>query len=145
MFNMRDLNSRTNVLQGTHDLFILTDSIIGHIYARSSQKQNSFNLYHTVFTKKGHTHSNKPAPFSCRFVYVCLIFLWIPEMKGLKITNENPFPVQENGHRHFKILKKINLTSCSSLVTILQNQFCITTRKLILKFKRFFKNDILAH
>ena len=104
---------------------------------------------HSTFTTqcslKGHTHSNKPAPFSCRFVYVCLIFLWIPEMKGLKITNENPFPVQENVHRHFKILKKINLTSCSSLVTILQNQFCITTGKLILKFKCFFKNDILAH
>ena len=55
MFNMRDLNSRTNVLQGTYDLFILTDSIIGHIYARSSQKQNSFNLYRTVFTKRSYT------------------------------------------------------------------------------------------
>ena len=55
MFNMQDLNSRTNVLQGTYDLFILTDSIIGHIYARSSQKQNSFNLYRTVFTKRSYT------------------------------------------------------------------------------------------
>lgn len=58
----------------------------------------------TLCSLKGHTHSNKPAPFRCRFVYVCLIFLWIPEMKGLKITNESP--VQENVHRRFKIPKK---------------------------------------
>ena len=35
--------------------------------------------------QKGHTYLNKAAAKSCRFVYACMTFLWISDIKGLTI------------------------------------------------------------
>ena len=37
---------------------------------------------------KAHTYLNKPATESCRFVYLCMTFLWTPDTKALSKLGE---------------------------------------------------------
>ena len=47
----------------------------------------------TIWWEKGHTYLNKPAAFSCRFVYEGVTFLLPPGIKALKwITEKIYFP-----------------------------------------------------